>query len=306
MEGGIGEAYGHDVIHDEAKAFIREHGEKGEPFFAYLPYIIPHVELTVPEEDEVPYRGEGWPKKVLPDPRPGYLGSEDAYVTYAGMITRLDRHVGEVVDLVDELGLGENTLIIFTSDNGAQGGAWTPLQEFFDGSGGLRGLKGSLYEGGVRVPFIARWPGTVEAGAVTDHPTYFPDIMPTLAELAGPRDAGPRDAEGDAIDAALERSDGISLVPTLLGEGEQEAHAYLYWELGRQVSVLSGKWKAVRPDPRKAWELYDLEGDEGETEDLAEEQSEVLARMAGYAEEAHTEARVMPVIPRSNWRVWKR
>ncbi len=282
--GGRGQ-YVHDVVHEEELYFIREHRQG--PFFAYLPYILPHVELVVPEEDEAPYRGR-WPVVAIPDPRPGYLGSGDGYVSYAGMISRLDRHVGEVVALLGELGIAEKTLLIFTSDNGAQGGAWTVLQEFFGGSGGLRGLKGALYEGGIRVPFIARWPGRIKAGSRSDLPTCFYDMMPTLAEVAGL--------------AKPEHSDGVSILPTLLGEGKQERHASLYWELGSQTAVRAGKWKAVRPHPRKDWELYDLEADQGEERDLAGVEPAVLEKLKGYAAEAHTEPRAMPAIPPSNYR----
>ena len=290
--GGRGD-YVHDVIHEHALEFIRENSEG--PFFAYLAYIIPHVELVVPEEDEAPYRGV-WPVVALPDPRPGYISADDAYAAYAGMISRLDRHVGEVAALLSELGIAENTLLIFTSDNGAQGGAWTPLQEFFNGAGGLRGLKGSLYEGGIRVPFIARWPGKIEAGSESPLPTCFYDMMPTFAEVAGI--------------PAPEHTDGLSILPALLGKkGRQVKHDYLYWEIGTQTAVRSGRWKAVRPHPKRGWELYDLEADESETKDLLRtdaDHRDTLERLIKFAGEAHAEPREMPVIPRSVWKDWVR
>ncbi len=292
--------YAHDVIHEHAMAFIKEHGKSGQPFFAYLPYIIPHVELAVPEEDEVPYRTAGWPKYDLPDPRPGYIGSEDAYVTYAGMISRLDRHVGEVLQLIEELGIDEDTLVIFTSDNGAQGSAWRPLVEFFNGTGGLRDDKGSLHEGGIRVPMIARWPGKIAPGTETDLPTYFPDILPTFAEIAGV-----------SPDQMPENVDGVSILPTLLGQPEkQKVHDYLYWEIGRgerlSQAVRHGKWKAYRKDQKSKWALYDLAADVGETTNLAAGHPDILKAITGWVARTRTEPREMPAGEKETWQDYKR
>ena len=285
-EGGGRGHYVHDVIHQHALTFIREH--KDRPFFAYLSYLLPHVELVVPEEDEKPYSRKGWPQVAIPDPREGYIGSHDAYVTYAGMISRLDRHVGEVITLVDRLGLKENTLIIFTSDNGAQGDTWKPLQDFFNGAGGLRGLKGELYEGGIRVPMIARWPGKIKAGSVRALPTCLYDFMPTLAQLAGI--------------AAPVNTDGVSLLPTLLGTDGQQRHRYLYWEHQAQTAVRAGRWKAIRPSRLDAWELYDLSTDESETTNVAQKKAMILARLVTFARVAHTAPRPMPIIPPAVYR----
>src|SRR5947209_6080152 len=158
--------YAADVIHSLALDFVRRN--KDRPFFLYLPSTIPHVELVAPEDSMAAYRGK-WDEKPLPDPRAGYIGAEQPYATFAGMVTRLDRQVGEVFALLKELGLDGRTLVIFTSDNGAQGNQWQRVADFFDGTGGLRGYKGSFYEGGIRVPLVARWPGHVPAGGVTDH-----------------------------------------------------------------------------------------------------------------------------------------
>ncbi len=290
--------YAHDVIHEHALEFIERHAKAGRPFFAYLPYIIPHVELVVPEEDERPYRQRDWPKLTLPDPRDQYLGSDDAYVTYAGMISRLDRHVGEVVRLVERLGIADNTLIVFTSDNGTQGGTWDPLIEFFDGNGKLRGKKGVLYEGGIRVPMIARWTGTIEPGRVTDHPTYFPDVLPTLAEVAG--------LDG----SALPEHDGISLVPLLRDTGEQPEHAFMYWEIGRgrglSQAVRHGKWKAYRRNQASDWELYDLSKDESETTDVAGDHPRVLQEVEKFIARTRTEPRRMPPGEPEGWQDFKR
>jgi len=295
-EGEGQDQYVHDVIHEHALEFIEENSKAGKPFFAYLPYIIPHVELLVPEEDEIPYRDKGWPKYDLPDPRDGYLGSEDAYVTYAGMISRLDRHVGEVVALVEKLGLTENTLIIFTSDNGTQGSAWDPLIDFFDGNGELKGKKGLLYEGGIRVPMIARWPSKIAAGVVTDVPTYFPDVLPTFAELAGAKDLPP--------------TDGVSIVPTLIGKGEQLLHDYLYWEIGRgdrmSQAVRHGEWKAYRRNPKSPWELYNLAKDESETTNVVAQHPEILSEIETFIAKERTEPREMPEGVAESWRDYKR
>lgn len=286
-EGRRRERYAHDEIHAKALDFIRRH--KDQPFFCYLPYILPHVELTVPADSLAEYAGK-FPKIARDDPRPGYLGSEDAYAEFAGMVSRLDRHVGEVVGLVDQLGLKERTIIFFCSDNGPQGGAWTDIfVEYFDGNGPYRGAKGNFYEGGIRTAMIARWPGRVEAGSTSDHVGAFYDVLPTLAELGG--------AE------LTTATDGLSLVPTLLDRGEQRRHEFLYWEqplgaAGLVTAVRMGDWKAIRPKPGGAWELYDLAGDPGETKDVAAEHPDLVARIEQIARQEHTPERAYQADPR--------
>ncbi|MHC4993910.1 MAG: arylsulfatase [Planctomycetota bacterium] len=278
--------YVHDEIHKKAMAFIRANSDR--PFFAYLPYIIPHVELVVPEESEIPYRGQ-FPKVPILDPRPGYIGSEDGFTTLAGMISRLDDSVGEIMALLEELSVADNTIVVFTSDNGGQGGGrdggWAKMTDFFDGNGGLRGYKGTFYEGGIRVPYVVRWPGRIQPGTQSNLPIGFWDVMPTLAEAAG--------AE------APEGIDGLSFLPTLTGAGKQARHEYLYWEYPRgnrlQQAVRAGRWKALQPAVGRPFELYDLEADLGETTDLAKRHPEILARLKGYMEEAHTPGRDYPV-----------
>lgn len=281
-EGGKRGQYVHDVIHGKALDFIRRN--KDRPFFAYLPYTLPHVELVVPEESERPYRGK-FPKQAIPDPRPGYLGSEDGYTTYAGMISRLDDHAGQVLALLKELGIEDRTLVLFSGDNGPQGGKpWDLLVEFFDGNGPLRGSKGDFYEGGLRVPLIARWPGHVRAGSVTDHPCAFWDVLPTLAGAAGA-----------AVPQGL---DGTSFLPTLTGRGEQQHAAGFYWEypypkgIGQACRV--GDWKAVVPRPGAPLELYDLKTDPGETRDAAASHPEVVARMKEFLAASHAPEREYP------------
>jgi len=269
--------YSHDVIVEYAMKFIRENRDR--PFFCYLPVTIPHVELVVPEDSEKPYHGK-FPRISIPDPRKGYIGSEDAYVTFAGMISRLDRDVGRIMALLKDLNMDEQTVVFFTSDNGAQGGPWQPLINFFDGTGSLRGQKGNFYEGGIRVPLIARWPGHIARGSVSKHACHFADMMPTLAELA---QVNPP-----------KRSDGISFVPTLRGkEDQQKMHEILYWEMSAQRAARMGDWKLVQPKRVSPPELYNLATDAGETNNVAKDHPKVVERMMSLMDAAHTPPRPM-------------
>lgn len=279
--GGRG-TYIADATHERAIEFIREHHE--EPFFAYLPYIIPHVELVVPEDSEAPYRGR-FPTVNIPDPRKGYLGSEDGLTTFAGMVSRLDGYVGEVLALLEELEVADNTIVVFTSDNGAQGsGGWAQMNDYFNSAGGLRGYKGNFYEGGLRVPFLVRWPGRVAPGSVSDHVVAFQDMLPTLCEIAG--------AEcPDAID-------GISFVPALTGEGVQTEHVGLYWEYPARNNGISraarmGPWKAVQPAGESV-QLYHLVADPAEAADIAAEHPAIVRELASFMDGAHVPVRNYP------------
>ena len=283
--------YAQDEIHAQAIDFITRQAQARRPFFAYLPYILPHVELTCPEESWEKYKGL-WPKVVRPDPRPGYIGSEDANPEFAGMVTRLDRQVGELMALLKRLGIDENTIVFFTSDNGPQPGAWKDIfVEFFDGAAGLRGAKGDFHEGGIREPLIVRWPGRIKPGTVSDHVGYFPDVMPTLAELAG-------------ATARLPKVDGISFAPTLLGRDGQRRHEFLYWEAASttqtttQQAVRWGDWKAVKGSPRAEWELYNLELDERETTNVARGNPEVMRQIAAIVAREHTPERKYAAAPK--------
>ncbi|MGC3970896.1 MAG: arylsulfatase [Pirellulales bacterium] len=286
-EGGKQARYAHDEIHAQALKFIRDH--KGGPFFAYLPYILPHVELTVPADSRREYEDK-FPRISRADPRPGYLGSDHAHAEFAGMVTRLDRHVGEVLALLKELQLDENTIVFFTSDNGPQPGAWTDIfVEYFDGNGVYRGAKGDFYEGGIRVPLIARWPGQIQPGTTSDVQTCFYDVLPTLAELAG-------------VDK-LPPTDGMSLVPTLLGRGDQPRHEFLYWETpsGRsggeptyEQAVRTGDWKLHKFPGKKPVELYNLADDPSETKNVAADNSSVVAKLEEIMRREHTPERNYP------------
>lgn len=284
-EGGRRGQYVQDEIHFRAMDFIRRNADG--PFFAYLPYIIPHVEMVVPEEWEEPYRGK-FPKVPVLDPRAGYIGSEDGFTTLAGMISRLDAYVGEVRSLLEELEIADNTLIIFTSDNGAQSGGkdggWTKMTDFFESNGPFRGYKGSLYEGGIRVPFIVYWPGRTPAGTVSDHICGFQDVLPTLCEVAG--------AE------IPQATDGISLVPTLTGQGRQVAHRGLYWESRRRKDLSRaarmGRWKAVQVTADAPIELYDLSEDVSESTNVAAMHPAIVREMAAFMDGSHAPEREYP------------
>ena len=270
--------YAHDEIHSQALYFIRRN--KDRPIFCYLPYIIPHVELVVPEDSLAPYRGK-FPEEPLPDPRPGYIGADEPYATFAGMVSRMDGHVGQIVTLLDELGILDNTVIFFSSDNGGQGGAWTRMTDFFDGNAPLRGYKGQFYEGGIRVPLIARWPGRIAKGSTSDHVCAFWDFLPTAADIAGVE--------------TPKQVDGISFLPTLLGNARQPDHEFLYWEYPRGGSVdqavRMGRWKAVRPTPGGPLELYDLDTDVAETTNVAAEHPRIVEKIEGYISTARTDRR---------------
>jgi arylsulfatase A-like enzyme len=215
------------------------------------------------------------------------VGSDDAYAEFAGMVSHLDAQVGEVLALLKGLGIDDDTVVIFTSDNGPQPGAWADIfVDFFDGNGPLRGAKGSFYEGGIREPMIVRWPGRVKPGTVSDHVGYFPDVMPTLAGLAGATDFLPAEL------------DGVSFAPTLLGEpAGQKRHEYLYWEAAGakqdvvQQAIRWGEWKAVRNRPTREWELYDLKADPGEETNVAAAHPDVPERVVAICREAHTPER---------------
>lgn len=262
-----GNEYAPDLMLRVAKAFLRTHAE--DPFFLYLPFVEPHVAMQPPQEwvdaypkewDDRPYLGQ---KAYLPHPRPR--------AGYAAMISDLDEHVGTIMSLVDELGLAENTLVVFSSDNGPTHDVGGVDTEFFDSAGPLRGRKGSVYEGGLRVPTIARWPGKIEAGSTTDHISGFQDLLPTMAELTG--------------QPVPEGVDGVSYLPTLLGREGQRQHDHLVWEFfgyQGQQAVRAGKWKAVRRglhQGNRKVELYDLAQDVGETTDVAAAHPEVVRRL---------------------------
>jgi len=254
--GGGRKQYLHDLLTEKALAFLDTCGRG--PFLLYVAYTIPHAKYEAP--DLGPYAAQAWP---------------EGEKTYAAMVARMDADVGRLMQRLRDRGLDADTLVIFASDNGATGGSGHSAT-FFSSGGPLRALKGTLYEGGLRVPFIARWPGRVPAATTTDLPAAFYDVLPTLADLAGVRPP--------------ERIDGLSLAATLLGRPEkQPARDYLYWEAGDGRAVRMGSWKAVRPKEQAPIELYDLKADVGEKSDVAAAHPDVVARAAAYFKEAHTD-----------------
>ena len=284
------EAYAPELIHQEVLRFIRDNQE--QPFFLYLPSIIPHAELIAPDsvmnkhlgkyEPEVLYEGYDEGPRYRRGP---YESQKNSHAAFVAMIEILDRQVGEIVQTLEELGLSENTLIIFTSDNGPhQEGGADP--EYFNSNGPLRGFKRDLYEGGIRVPMIAKWPGKISAGTRTDHVSAFWDLFPTLAELT-------------QIETP-EYLDGISFLPTLIGKpSEQQAHEYLYWEFherGGRLAVRKGKWKAVKYEvlekPEAPLELYNLSKDIGEENNLAQQFPEIAAEMQSIMDKARTPSEI--------------
>ncbi|WP_419027046.1 arylsulfatase [Culturomica massiliensis] len=281
-DGGFG-VYTQDTIHQMALRFIDENQDK--PFFLFLPYVIPHAELIVPEDSiiqkfrglypETPYKGcdEG----CAAFRKGGYCSQTEPHATFAAMIYRLDVYVGQVVDKLKELGLYEHTIIVFTSDNGPhkEGGA---DPDFFNSNGGFRGYKRDVYEGGIRVPFITVWPGVVEQGE-TDFMCSFWDMMPTFAELTGGK---------------VKATDGISLMPLLTGKGKQQEHDYFYFEfqeLGGRQAVRQGDWKLIRLNASKGeaskYELYNLAADPSEKTDLLTKYPRKVKELKKRMEEAH-------------------
>lgn len=281
--------YSQDAITQEALSFIDRNAGSASPFFLYLPLNIPHASLTVPKEAMEPYLDDNG-ESIFPEtPFPGdhYTAQPQPHAAFAAMVTLLDKYVGQVMEKLKEHGLAENTLVIFSSDNGPHvEGGHDP--EFFDSNGPLRGVKRDLYEGGIRVPTIAWWPGTVADGSESDHISAFEDMMPTFAELAGT--------------AAPPNIDGISMVPILTGEGQQQQHNYLYWEFparGGKQAVRKGQWKAVRLDinenPEAPIELYNLDQDPGEKNNVASENPEIAEQMRQIMNEAHVPSEMFPL-----------
>jgi arylsulfatase A len=264
---GEHDQYTHDLDIAEAEWFIRVNREG--PFFLYLALQIPHAELVVPDDSMADYLDENGNSLFEEEPFEGsgtYRPQEKPYATYAGMVSRLDRDVGRLLDLLRELNIEENTLVFFTSDNGPHSeGGYNP--EVFNSNGPLRGIKRDLYEGGIRVPLIAWMPGTVPAGEVSDQVWAMWDFMPTAAGIAGVQ--------------APNQTDGISMVNALLNR-PQEDPEYLYWEFhegGFSQAIRMGDWKAVRNNVSEPVELYDLSVDVGEENNLAEDHPEVVSEM---------------------------
>lgn len=281
-----GAIYSQDRFIEEAIHFVQTN--RNRPFFLYLPLVVPHLSIQVPDKEleayessieEAPYEHKGYLKH--PRPRAGY----------AGMISRMDRGIGQIVDTIDSLGLSERTIILFTSDNGPTydrlGGSDS---EYFASAGGLKGYKGSMWEGGIRVPLIVRYPGHAPAGKVSDMPHAFWDLMPSLLE---------------ASQISCPTVDGISYLPTWLGGEQPIEHEFLYWEspgYGGQQAIRIGPWKAIRQNmtvrqkrgETLMTELYNLENDPGELKNVAKEFPEIVEKANRLMRQEHTPSKLFP------------
>jgi len=279
--------YAPDLIQEQTLAFIE--ANKDRPFFCYYALVQPHAEMVAPEKYMAKFRGKFLPESVYEGTdsgstfRTGPYGSQpEAHAAFAAMVNVMDDDVGELVAKLAKLDLTDDTILIFTSDNGAHHeGGHDP--DYFNSTGGLRGNKRDLYEGGVRVPMIACWPGKVSAKTETDHLSAFWDVFPTMAELVGQ----PRPVQ----------SDGCSFLPTLLGKSGQTQHDYLYWEFHNKrgrIALRQGKWKAVRYNvsinPDSPLELYDLTFDPSESTNIAAQHPEVVAKLDVLIKSARTES----------------
>jgi len=270
--------YTHDLFTEKALDYIE--GQRGEkPFLLYLAYTIPHMAITVPEDSKEPYEDLGWPERKLSS-KSHYKHDADGNTAFAGMISRMDRDIGRIKVLLEEKGIDENTLIVFTSDNGHEYD-----NGFFDSNGPLRGMKRDLYEGGIRVPTIAWWPGTVPADTTSSHIGAFWDVLPTICDLA------------EVEDCPV--SDGVSFLPTMLGnKEEQEQHEYLYWEFnesqGPLQAVRSGDWKLVR-FLGETPELYNLRLDIGEEHNVAAKNPDVVPGLIALLDSARVEHPEFPL-----------
>jgi arylsulfatase A-like enzyme len=282
--------YSQALFTDEALRFLE--AERERPFFLYLAYCLPHADLDAPAESLAPYRAAGWPETPYVERGERlYNDQPTPRAAYAGMVSRLDHEVGRVLDRLRELDLERDTLVLFSSDNGpSREGGGDP--DFFDSNGPFRGGKGELHEGGLRAPFLARWPGRIAPGQ-SELVCASWDVLATCAELAGC--------------APPAGTDGLSLAPTLLGRpAEQAAHEYLYWEHlprgGSHVQALRrGSWKALRlgvqaRNPRV--ELYDLAADPGEAHDLASAEPELAAELTELMSKAHVTDPKSPLLLR--------
>lgn len=284
--------YAPELIQQKTIDYLNQQ-KPGEPFFLFLPYILPHAELLVPDDSlltyykgkfpETPHKGNDYGPNATPG---GYASQEYPRATFAAMVARLDLYVGQVMATLKKQGLDDNTLVLFTSDNGphVEGGA-DPA--FFKSGGIFRGNKRDLYEGGIREPFAARWPGVIKAGSVNNHIGAFWDFLPTFAELAGA--------------TTPKGLDGISFVRTLKSQKNQPQHDYLYWEFheqGGKQAVRQGKWKAILLDaiknPDGPVELYDLQSDPGEQNNLAGKHPQKASELLQLIHQSHTPSAVFP------------
>ncbi len=262
--------YSHDLFTNEALDFIKR--QQDQPFFLYIPYTVPHANNELGDQgmevpSDAPYSHEPWPQQQK---------------NYAAMISRLDGDVGKILSLLTELGLDQDTIVFFSSDNGPheEGGA---SAKFFNSSGPLHGIKRDLYDGGVRVPMIVHWPGKIRPGQTNNQPFALWDFLPTAAEVAGIQPPT--------------WTDGISLLPALLGR-RQKQHEFLYWEFherGFEQAVRMDQWKAVRHGLDQPTELYNLESDISEQYNLAEKYPKVVQRVEEILQWVRLDSKEFPL-----------
>lgn len=267
--------YAPDLFLKESLEFVQ--ANKDRPFFLYFATTIPHANNEKTRHDkngnevpsDEPYTQENWPATEK---------------NKAAMITRLDRDIGRLLAKIRELGLENDTIVIFSSDNGPhKEGGNDPA--FFASSGPLRGIKRSMTDGGIRVPMVVRWPGVVQPNSVSDHVTAFWDFLPTVAEIVG-----------QPVPQGL---DGLSILPTLTGRGQQAKHEFLYWEFhegGTKQAVRHHQWKAIRPAPGAKIELYDVVADPQESKNRANDEPAVIAKIEAYLAKARTESKEFPIV----------
>lgn len=284
--------YTADLIHQKAMAWLDKQ-TADQPFLGIFTYTLPHAELAQPEDSILlAYKGKFCQEKTYGgDASSRYNPTQYGHAEFAAMITRLDVQVGEILAKLKEKGLDENTIVIFTSDNGPheEGGA-DPA--FFNRDGVLKGTKRSTHEGGIRVPFIVRWPGTVPAGVVSDHQLAFYDLMPTFCDLAGVEDYVSKYSNPDL---ANDYFDGISFLPTLTGKGEQEKHDFLYWEFHEtnMMGLRMGNWKLVVKNGTCS--LYDLATDVHEDTNVASKYPDIVNKMKEIIRREHTDSQLFKV-----------
>lgn len=270
--------YTQDLFTEKALNFIDQHQKV--PFFLYLAYTIPHYELTIPEDEKVDYYKEDWPLREMKMGH--YRNDKNGHVTYASMVTRMDKDIGIVFEKLKELGIEDNTLVIFTSDNGHE---YDKLKdEFFNSNGNFRGKKRDLYEGGVHVPFVAVWHGKIDPGTRSDHVSAFWDFLPTVCDIAD-------------IKPSV-KVDGISYLPSLIAD-KQKAHDYLYWEFnerkGPLQALLKDDWKLVR-FVGKHEELYNIKDDPGEKINVYDQNPKIATQLEKLMDGARTEHPEFPLV----------
>ncbi len=273
----------HYLMTQKATQFINDNHKA--PFFLYLAYTIPHFELTILEKEKEQYKDLGWPQREMKMGH--YRHDKQGHITYAAMVSTMDRDIGNIIKQLEDLGIAENTVVIFTSDNGHEYD--NVKNEFFNSNGDFQGHKRDLYEGGIHCPFVAYWPKTIKAGTSTDHISAFWDFLPTACDIAGVK--------------PTDEVDGISYLPTLLGQNDkQKKHDYLYWEFNERAgpiqAVRKDQWKAVK-FKNKPIELYDLSKDISEKNNLADVHPEKAEELLHLINNTRTEHPEFPLVKKN-------